>query len=889
MKYNLTLLKSRVVALLLALLCSTLAHAESFKVTDVRIEGLQRVSASPAFAVLPIMAGDTVDSQSVALSIRELFATGFFEDIKAYRDGGVLIFNVKELPTISEITIDGNKAIKTEMLEDAMSKNDLAVGQIFKRSMLDGILNELERQYIAQGRYSAEVKAEISDLPHNQVKVDVIIDEGKVASIKHINIVGNEVFSDEELISLFELKTSGTFSFITSDDRYAREKLQGDIETLESYYLDRGYLDFNIISSQVSLSPDQKSVYITLNINEGEIYKVKEVDLAGELIFPESRLRRLLLLREGMTYSQALMTATSEYITNLMGEAGYTNAEVKGIPTPNSEDHTVDITFLVNPSQRVYVRRIEFKGNTSTQDEVLRREMRQMEGSPASNSKIEQGKIRLERLGYFREVKVQNNDVPGYTDKIDVEYTVEEQPSASVNASIGYSQSIGMTLGASLQHNNWQGSGKKVGVSINHSEYQTAYNFSYSDPYFTPDGVNRGISLFYNSRDYSKINVTSYTTDSYGMNFTFGYPISEIQGLNYSFGYTHLNVKTGQYTVQEIRRTPFELDLSNNAYLYVTQSELAENGPDSSDGVVEDFSYETGPVDSSMLATTPPGFVDLYGDSFDTLNATASWRRSTLNRGIMATRGTKNSLSLEITIPKSDLEYYIARYEGVFFQPITNDYVLKFRAEVAYGDGYGDMDRLPFFKNFYSGGFGSIRGFDRSSLGPQATPPATYVTQAVDYTAIDGNLDGVNDALVASGSAFLLCEEDITDSFGRSYCDTGRLAQNHSGLQRRSRSFGGNLLVEFGAELIFPIPFVEDQRSMQMAFFVDAGNVFDTQCGSAQLSCSKFDTEEIRASFGLGLNWLSGMGPLTFSYSKPLRSQPGDLTQGFQFSLAAPY
>lgn len=877
----------------LAVSMASQVQANSFRIEDIRVEGLQRVSASPVFAALPIASGDFADTESIRTAVRALFTTGFFDDIQVLQDGNVVIFRVKERPTISEITIEGNKAIKTEALLDAMTKNDLAEGQIFQRGTLDGILNELERQYVAQGRYSAEVTANIVDLPHNQVKVEVVVDEGKVAAIKHINIVGNEVFSDDELLNLFELTTTGWLSWITSDDRYAREKLKGDIEKLESYYLDRGYLDFRVVSSQVSLSPDQKSVYITLNIREGDIYTVKKIDLAGELIVPEAQIRRLVLLREGETFSQGLMTSTSEYMTTLLGNAGYTNAEVKGIPTPDPEAKTVDITFLINPSQRVYVRRIEFRGNTKTQDEVLRREMRQMEGSSASNAKIEQGKVRLERLGFFREVNVKNSEVPGTSDLIDVEYSVEEQPSASINASVGYGQGTGFLLGASLQHNNWQGTGKQVGVSVNHSQYQTLYNFSYVDPYFTPDGVNRGISLFYSARDYSKINVASYTTDSYGLNFSFGYPISEIQRLNYVFGYTHLSVETGSYTVQEIRRTPFEINLDNYPYPYVREEDYRDLAQALTDmrslGIYEDLSAPTGLVSQEMLTSSPPGFVDLYGDEFDTFTMGLSWLRSTLNRGMMATRGSKQTLSLDVSIPGSDLEYFTAQYDGQVFVPLTDSFTVRFRTSLGYGDGYGDMDRLPFFKNFYSGGFGSVRGFRRSSLGPQASASGDYLRQETDYVARDANGDGINDGTDPMGNAFVLCGDTRVDGLGRIQCNENELMRSYGAVNTRNRAFGGNMLVEFGADLIFPLPFIDDQRSFQTSLFLDVGNVFDTDCAETQVNCASFDADELRASVGIGLNWLSAMGPLTFSLAKTLKHNEGDDREAFQFSLAAPF
>ncbi len=886
--------KKSIFLLSLVLGLSAQVEAQNLRISDIRVEGLQRVSASPVFAALPLQVGDQVDTVAVRTAIRSLFATGFFDDVEVLQDGSVLIVRLKERPTISEITIEGNKAIKTEMLQEAMTENDLAEGQIFQRSMLDTIVNELERQYVAQGRYAAEVTATVSELPNNQVSVKVLVDEGKVAALKHINIVGNQAFNNEELLELFESRTTGWLSWLTNNDRYAREKLRGDIEKLESHYLDRGYLDFEVISTQVSLSPDQKSVYVTLNIKEGDVYTVENINLAGELIVEESSIRRLVLLNEGRTFSQVLMTETSEYITRLMGNAGYTNAEVEGIPEPNPETNTVDVTFLINPGDRVYVRRIGFRGNTRTQDEVLRREMRQMEGSSASNARIEQGKVRLERLGFFKGVEVETSDVPGTSDLVDLEYTVEEQPSGAINASIGYGQVTGVMLGASLQQNNWLGTGKQVGVSVQHSTYQTLYNLSYNDPYFTPDGVSRGITLFYNARDYSKIRVSSYTTDSYGVSLNFGYPISEIQRLNFGAGYTHLEVRTGQHSPQEIQRTPF-LDLENQTYFYTTE-EAQRNLQQGGGGFIEDFSLSSGMVTQDMLTDTTPGFIDRFGSKFDTFSLKAGWLRSTLNRGIFATRGSRQSLQLEVTVPGSDLEYYTVQYDGQVFKPINDDFTLRFRTSLGYGDGYGDMDRLPFFKNYYAGGYGSIRGFDRSSVGPKSSYPSHYIEVPIEYRAVDQNGDGINDGHVVANRGYLLCDEYV--ELGEPYpgalplvgCEAGELARRYQSVDRRYQNFGGNILVEGGAELLFPIPFIEDQRSMQLSLFIDAGNVFDTNCSPSQNSCTDLDIDEIRVSAGISLNWLSAMGPLTFSWGKPLVwDKQQDLRESFQFSLGQPF
>ena len=521
-KYNM----KQILVVLTLLTLSVSSYAVNFTVTDIRLEGLQRVSASPVFAAMPVRVGDSIDSEDVREVIRSIFATGYFTNVQVARDGNDLVVILQERPAIKSIEFDGNKAIKTEQLEEVMTENGIAEGEILQRHMLQQITRELERQYIGQSRYSANVEAVVEDLANNMVAIKVEVDEGKASSILHFNIVGNEIFSDEELFKAFELRESVWWKFFSKADQYSREKLSGDIEKLESFYLDRGYLDFKVLSSQVSVSPDKESVYITLNIKEGGVYTVKDLDIAGDPILPEERVRRLILLRKGETFSQILMTDTAEYIKTLLGNAGYTNATVEGIPEKNPEDNTVVVNFLIDPGKRVYVRRVEFRGNTKSSDEVLRREMRQHEGASASNARIEQSKVRLERLGFFKEVTVENKDVPGTDDLIDVEFTVEEQPSGQIQASIGYAQYTGLNLALNIQENNWLGTGKQVNFGINKNTYQTIYNFGYNDPYFTPDGVSRGFSAFYRTRDYSRLRVAEYATDSFGGNLNFGYPIS---------------------------------------------------------------------------------------------------------------------------------------------------------------------------------------------------------------------------------------------------------------------------------------------------------------------------------------------------------------------------
>lgn len=441
---------SRLLCSVALLLNATLALAQGFKISDIRINGLQRVSAGSVFGALPLNVGDEADDRRLVDSTRALFKTGYFQDIQLSREGDVLIINVVERPSVASIEFEGNKAISTDDLMKGMKQSGLAEGEIFQRATLEGVRNELQRQYVAQGRYSASVDTQVVAQPRNRVGLKIKIDEGEVASIQHINVVGNTVFDDEALIDQFTLKTSNWLSFFKNDDKYAREKLSGDLERVRSYYLDRGYIDMEITSTQVSMTPDKKHVYITVNIQEGQKYTVREVKLSGELKVPQDQVQSLLLVQKGQVFSRKLMTTTSELITRRLGNEGYTFANVNGIPQTNEKDHTVDVTFSVDPRKRAYVNRVNFRGNTKTDDQVLRREMRQMEGGWASTYLIDQSKVRLERLGFFKEVNVETPAVAGVDDQLDVNYRVEEQASGSITASVGFAQSSGLILGDRL-------------------------------------------------------------------------------------------------------------------------------------------------------------------------------------------------------------------------------------------------------------------------------------------------------------------------------------------------------------------------------------------------------------------------------------------------------
>jgi len=762
------------------------AHAAAFQISDIRVNGLQRVSAGSVFSALPLNIGDEVDDPELVEATRSLFRTGFFQDIQLGREGDVLVINLVERPSISSIELEGNKAIKSEDLLKGLSAAGLAEGEIFQRATLEGVRNELLRQYVSQGRYSADIEAQVIPEPRNRVALKIVIDEGSVAAISHINVVGNTVFETEDLVDLFELKTSGWFSFLSSDDKYSREKLSGDLERLRSYYLDRGYINMNVASTQVSITPDKKHVYITVNITEGERYSISDVRLSGDLVVGEDEIKRLMLIEPGQIFSRQVMTSTSDLISRRLGNEGYTFASVNGIPEINEEDKTVAVTFYVDPGKRAYVNRINFRGNTKTEDQVLRREMRQMEGGWASTYLIDQSKTRLERLGFFKEVNVETVPVPGTDDLIDVNYSVEEQPSGSVTASLGFSQSSGIILGGSISQNNFFGTGNRVSVGANRSDYQTSLSFGFLDPYFTVDGMSLGYNAFYRTTDYDEldVDVTSYAVDSFGGGFNFGYPVSDTSRISFGMSAQQDTIKSGIYTVQEILN-----------------------------------------------------FLDTEGDSFTNLFVDASWSQSTLNRGVFPDRGHSQSLSWHVTVPGSDLQFYTMDYRGQRFFPMTEDLTLRLHTDLGFGRGFGGTDRMPFYEHYYAGGIGSVRGFEGSTLGPKSTP-------------------NVNDP-----------DQD-------------------------SLPFGGNIKITGGAEVIFPAPFVKDQRSLRTALFFDVGNIYDTQCtqtktveGDKNPGCGDVDLGELRYSVGVGLSWLTALGPLGFSLAMPLNADSADDAQVFQFTL----
>lgn len=774
----------------LALLTVTTAKADTFVIKDIRIEGLQRISAGAVFNALPLQVGDQIDETVLARAARILFKTGNFQDISIERDGDVLVVLVSERPSITKIEIEGNKSIETENLMDGLSKAGLSEGSVFQRATLERLKVELERQYIAQGRYGARVSPEVTPLPRNRVSIHITIKEGDVATISGVDVVGNTVFTDEELQDEFELKKTHMLSFFKGDDKYSREKLSGDLEKLVSYYQDRGYVNFRVESTQVSVTPNKSEVYIAINVSEGERHTVNDIKLVGELKVPEEELRRLILLKPGQTFSRQLVTTSSDFISKRLGNEGYTFATVNGVPVAN-DDNTVDVTFYVDPGTRVYVRRVNFFGNEKTRDEVLRREMRQMEGAWAAGQLIENSKVRLERLGYFKGVTVETPRVPGEDDQIDVNYTVEEQPSGSIGASVGYQQGTGFIFGANLSQTNFLGTGNRVSIAANRSDIRNSITFSFTDPYYTIDGVSRGYSLYYQETNLEDDDViANWAADRFGGNINFGYPISEIERINFGVGYENVTLYASPNSPLEV----WEL-VNFDQWLYLTERKATQS------------------------------------EEYNNFPFTLGWTYSTLNRGIFATRGSSHTISSEVTVPGSDLEYYKLTYRGQRYFPLTETWVLRMRGDLGYGGGYGNEETMPFYEHYYSGGFGSVRGYENRSLGPRETP-----------------------------------------SPWRSYSP---------------RAIGGNLLVEGSLEFIFPMPFVKDNRQFRTLFFVDSGNVFNTD--RTDEPGYELEADNLRMSAGFALSWITGIGPLSFSLARTINDQDDDDTQAFQFSLGQPF
>ena len=686
----------RLISFVLLLNITTVLAFEEFIVNDIRIAGLQRVSTGSIFNTIPISVGDKIDDRKIVDITRALFATEQFDDIQIGRDGNALIITVAERPSISSIDISGNSALKTEILLESFDGIGITEGQVYKRSTLERMKAELVRSYSSQGRYGAGVEIYETPQPRNRVSISIEIDEGESAKIDGITILGNNIFSDEDLLDVMELSEGSWLSFLSNDDQYSREKLQGDLENLESYYLDRGYLQFSIESSQVSISRDRSSIYITYIISEGPKYTISDVKIVGDMPINEELIDPIIETQKDITYSQAQITQIEQIFTSLLGNEGYAFASVKGQPDIDEEMLEVDLSFVIDPGKRTYTRKILFEGNEITQDDVLRREMRQFEGAWASDDKIEQSRVRLERLGFFKEVNVETVPVPGTDDQIDVKFRVEEETTGNVGGNLGYSD-FGLMIGFNLQERNFLGTGNSVGIAINKSIYQEVYNLSFYDPYYTIDGASRGYSLYYRKTDYGEFNIANYTSDSQGLGIQFGYPISDTQRVGLNLTYDRTEIDQGTLPVRDIL----------------------------------DFLLEE-------------------GNSFQTVSAQAVWSRITLNRGMFPTDGASTEALFLATLPLSDINYYKLNIRQKFYQPLNVwDLVFGFQGEIGYLAPYGDTNNVPFFQHFYAGGPRSLRGFESNTLGPRATPSPCYGFDTVNDLCpplIDSNFDGIPDS-----------------------------------------------------------------------------------------------------------------------------------------------
>lgn len=660
-------MRRRLIQLVLGmLLCSSAYAFEPFEVQDIRIEGLQRIAPGTVFNYLPVKVGDRFTQLESERAIRSLFKSGYFRNIRLQRQGGVLVVELVERPAIASIKIQGNEDIETEPLLDSLKDVGLAEGSVFNRSLLEKVEQELERQYFTRGKYGVKIQTTVTPLERNRVGILIDISEGVVARIRQINVVGNEVFEDETLVDEFELGKTGFLSFYTKNDQYSKQKLAADLETLRSHYQDRGYINFNIASTQVSITPDKKDIYITISIEEGKQYRVSEIKLSGEMVVPAEELFPEFRINAGDVFSRKRVTETVTRISDKLGNRGYAFANVNTVPDVNEETREVSLTFFVDPGKRVYVRRINFAGNPKTRDEVLRQEMRQMEGGWFSAQKVERSRTRLQRLGYFEEVNVETPAVPGTTDQVDVNFSVAEQPSGSISVGVGFSQTSGFLLNGSISQENFMGTGRRVSAAINNSSVNRVYSFSYSNPYYTVDGVSRGFGAFYRETDADEANIADYSTDTYGANVTYGFPISEYNAFRFGFDADSLSLTVSDFASREIR-----------------------------------------------------DFVDQHGEDFKSVGASASFSHDTRNRRIFPSQGGFQRLSAESKIPGSELEFYKITASAEHYVPLTRLFVLASKLEIGYGDGYGDYSSLPFFENFFAGGVRSVRGYEDNSLGPR--------------------------------------------------------------------------------------------------------------------------------------------------------------------------
>jgi len=820
---------------------------DPFVISDIRIEGLQRISEGTVFNYLSVDTNELLTASKARQAIRSLFRTGFFSEIDLEREGNILVINVQERPAIAAISLSGNKAIKDEDMYPVLADIGLAQGEVFQPQSLDRIKQELVRQYFSQGRYAVSVDSRVVELDRNRVRISINIKEGKTAEIKHINIVGNTLFADKEIKSEFESKIPPFWKVWSKDDQYSREKLSGDLEKIRSYYQDRGYIDANVESTQVSISPDKKHIYITANIIEGEQYTVEKIQVTGDLVIEEATLRRLIMTQDNDIFSRKKMEQSVENITAILSNIGYAFANVNPIPQIDRENRLVTINYFVDPGKRVYVRQITFVGNSGTKDEVLRREMRQFEGGWFSQAAIDRSKIRLQRLTYFESVNIETPAVPGTDDQIDVVVTVVERAAGSFSVGLGYSQVQGLIASLSIQQDNFLGSGKRVGASLSYSKIIKSFSLSYDNPYWTEDGVSRGFYLRYQEFDQAGANISTFTSTEAAAGMNFGLPLTEVDYIRAGLGIRQTDLNIGQYFREvEFRPDPENPDIiecndANKNGICPEAYFIVPGAPPLADPL-----NPTDPL-STSLDHNGDGQLDDKERDFRTYDFTASWTRDTRNHFLNPTRGSSQRLGLETSLPGSSRQFYKLYYRAAKYIPIWADLVFSMHGDLGYGDAYDNYDStseavpvnielpdgferdcldeevisidtgLPFFEHFYGGGVRDIRGFEDNTLGPKDT---------------------------------------------------------------RCRAVGGDVKISGGLELAIPTPFTKGGGS-RIALFFDVGNVYE--------NLSAVDANLFRASAGISVTWQAPIGPIIMNYAFPLREFNGDRTESLQFSFGTTF
>ncbi|WP_041717997.1 outer membrane protein assembly factor BamA [Alkalilimnicola ehrlichii MLHE-1] len=769
-------------ALLLALAAPSAQAFDPFQVEGIRVDGLQRIAEGTVFNYLPLEVGETIDSERAAESIRALYETGFFRDIELSRDNGVLVVSVMERPSVARIEIRGNDEIRSDDILDALAAAGLAEGQVFDRFRLADIERELRQLYFSRGKYDVSVESTISPLERNRVAVRLDIDEGPVAAIREIHFVGNETFSERQLRRQMELRPRRWWHFFSDRHRYARDRLGNDLEDLRSFYMDQGYINFAVTSTQVSISPDREDVHITVNLSEGQQFTVGEMNVVGDLIVEREELEGFFELEFGDVYSRSRAQAASRAMQNRLGEEGYAFSNVGIRPQVDEDRGVVDLTYVVDPGRRVYVRRINISGNERTQDEVVRRELRQLEGAALNTAALRESQTQLDRTGFFDRVNIETPQVPGSDDEVDVDVDVVERMSGSLTAGIGYGESQGLLLNLGVAQDNVLGTGDRMSLEINNSRVNTIYSASYTDRYYTLDGVSRRFFGSYRETRARRADLSDFGLTSIRAGGGLGIPITNNDRISVDLAYEHMDI------------------------------EEREN--------------------------TPPRITDFLedeGNRFDMLKLEAAWTRDTRDRAIFPRRGGRQRLSGEVSVPGLDLTFFKTSYSHRRFWPVSENLTFSVDGSISYGDGYGDTSRLPFFEHYYGGGVSTVRGYRANFLGPRS-------------------LENGND-----------------------------------------RPQGGNVRILGSAELFFPPPFTEAE-SVRMSLFLDAGQVYQTRgdlyTGSEEVFPDNLDSvnlDELRASAGVGLTWMSPIGALTFSIAEPLNDTNDDDTESFQFSLGTSF